>query len=147
MLKLPVHEILEYRQANEPILLKARDELAWLAREIESQPLTKEFDKEVDHKLMPKLRTTLSEVEKARDGWLKGEKGKLALKAAGVVVGGAATAGTLALGSAPITIAGLALWLGGFFGSNIVPGFEVIGDWKKKKAEAQGKSLRYLLMA
>jgi hypothetical protein len=42
--KVPLSEILEYRQANEATLLKARDDLAWLAREIESQPLTKDFD-------------------------------------------------------------------------------------------------------
>jgi len=37
--------------------------------------------------------------------------------------------------------------LGGIFAGNVVPALDLIGDWKKKKAEAQGKSLRYLLTA
>ena len=120
--------------------------LCWLhakishgSRELQAQPLTKDFDKEVHHVMIPKLHKTLSEVGKGRDDWLKGGRGKLALKAAGISIGLATAVATLVMGAMPATMGALALTIGGIAGSNVFPALEVISDWNEKMAESKGQ--------
>jgi hypothetical protein len=58
-----------------------------MARRIEAEPWSTEFGRELEHKTIPDILDELDEARKARDAWLKSERGRLALKAANVVVG------------------------------------------------------------
>ena len=149
-LKLPVlsHElrledVLEYRLKHNDELARARDKLARMARRIEAEPWTEEFAKEIEKKTIPAIQDELGEAEKARDAWLKTKRGRLALKAGGVVVGTAAVIlGVLAAPMTPIALvtAGLS-----FTSSGVIPGAEGLLDWRDGKKSTQQNGLHYLL--
>jgi len=64
--QLPLHAILDYRNDNSDALQSARGKLGWMARRIESEPWTKDFAEELEHKTIPDLADQLDEARKAR---------------------------------------------------------------------------------
>ena len=98
---LPLAEVLEYRQTHAGDLQQARENLGWMARRIRAEPWSTAFAMELEHKTIPDIAKELEAVRKARDSWLKSERGRLALKAAGLATGAAAA--VLAVCAAPAT--------------------------------------------
>jgi hypothetical protein len=142
---LPLDAILEYRQKHGDALQQMRSKLGRMARRIEAEPWSTEFGRELEHKTIPDILDELDEARKARDAWLKSERGRLALKAANVVVGAAAI--SLTLFTTPfIPIALAAVGVGLSVAKDIVfPGAEWLLDWREGKKTAQENGLHYLL--
>ena len=142
--KLPLEEVMEYRHKHDDALQAARAELGDMAHSIAAKPWRETFDSDLEHTTIKNIKEKLKEVRKARDSWLKSQRGRLALKAASVV-GGAATA-VLAICIAPLTpvalaTAGLSLATGA-----AIPGMEWLLDWRDGKTPWQENGLHYLLM-
>ena len=140
---IPLDEVLEYRRQNESALRQARDKLGWIARRIQAEPWTKEFADELEHKTIPDIAVELEETRKARDGWLKSQRGRLALSAGSILLGAAGT--VLSLFAAPlmpigILAAGLTL-----SGGAALPGVQWALDLRAAKPSAQENGLHYLL--
>ncbi|MCZ6664634.1 MAG: hypothetical protein O7B81_04960 [Gammaproteobacteria bacterium] len=104
--ELPLEEVLEFRRKHDDALRQARDKLGWMARRIEAEPWSQEFTAELEHKTIPDIATELDEARKARDAWLKSQRGRLALSATGIAVGAAAA--VLSVFAAPLTPVALA---------------------------------------
>jgi hypothetical protein len=142
---LPLDAILEYRQKHGDALQQTRSKLGRMARRIKAEPWSTEFGGELEHKTIPDILDELDEARKARDGWLKSERGRLALKAANVVVGAAAI--SLTLFTTPfIPVALAAVGVGLSVAKDIVfPGAELLLDWRAGRKTAQENGLHYLL--
>src|SRR6266566_9387318 len=82
--KMPLEEVLQYRDKHEAALQEARDKLGWMARRIEAEPWDDAFIDELERETIPDIADKLKEVRKARDSWLRSQGGHLALQAAGV---------------------------------------------------------------
>jgi hypothetical protein len=142
--ELPLEEVLEYRQCHDAELRELRDELGWMARRIEADPLSEEFAQELDHKTIPDIADKLNDARKMRDAWVKSKRGRLALGAAGITLGTASV--VLGVFVAPLTpivlaVAGLSLASG-----TGVPGMEWLLDWRDgKKNTVSENGLHYLL--
>jgi len=141
--QLPLHAILEYRHDNETALQAAREKLGWMARRIESEPWSKDFADELEHKTIPDLADELAEARKARDAWLASQRGRLALQGAGVIAGAAAA--VLAVFTAPITPIALATASLGLISGTAIPGTDWLLDWRDGKKTLQENGLHYLL--
>lgn len=141
--KLPLQEVLEYRLEHRGALEQARDKLGWMARRIEAEPWSVEFADEIERKTIPDIAVELDECRKARDAWLNSKRGRLALKAAGVVAGAAGA--VLAVFAAPVMPVALAAAGLSLASSAAVPGAEWLLDWRDGKATAQENGLHYLL--
>lgn len=140
---LPLDEVLEYRQKHNAELKSARDKLGWMARRIESEPWTDDFAKEIDRKTIPDIAAELDEVGRARDSWLSGNRPRLALAGAGVVVG-AATA-MLSVLAAPLTPVALVAGGLGLASGAAIPGAQLLSDWRSGRKTAKVNGLHYLL--
>ena len=140
-----LEDILEYRHDNKDALAQTRDKLGWLARRIKEEPWTPDFHKEVDHKTIPDIAMELDEAKKMRDAWLKTQRGKHALKAAGIGVAAAAIIVPLVMGTAPLLPMAIATAALGIAGDMAIPGLEWIGDWREGKSKAEENGLHYLL--
>ena len=137
--------MLEYRQDHGEELAKARERLGWIARRIESEPWSVEFESDLEHKTIPNLEQELAEASKARDSWLKSERGRLALSGTGIAVGaGAVVLGGIAAPVTPIAlaVAGLSLASG-----SAIPGAQWLRDWRDGTRSAQENGLHSLLRA
>lgn len=141
--KISMEELLKYRQDNEDALGHAREELGLLARKIASQPWTEEFANELETQALPQLHRILNDGKKARDSWLKSDRGRLIVK----VMGTAACAATavLTLFAAPATplvlvTAGLEIAAGA-----AIPGAEWFLDRRDRRRSLQENGLHYLL--
>lgn len=140
---IPLDEVLDYRRKNESALRQARDKLGWMARRIQAEPWTKEFADELEHKTIPDIAVELEETRKARDAWLKDQRGRLGLGAGTIVLGAAAT--VLSVVAAPLTpiafvAAGLALTAGA-----AIPGVQWVRDLRAARPSGQENGLHYLL--
>jgi len=142
---LPLEAILEYRRDNREALEEARQELGWLARGIRQTPWSADFEQELEVKTIPEIRSKLKESQKARDKWLKSQRGKNILKAAGLAAGAAATTITLMLGATPLLPVAVATSALGMVGSTVIPGIELAMDWRQDKRESESNGLHYLL--
>ena len=72
--RLPLAEILGYRQSHEAALRQARENLGWMARRIEAEPWSDEFAKDLNCKTIPDFANALSEAGRVRDSWLKSRR-------------------------------------------------------------------------
>lgn len=141
--ELPLEAVLEYRQAHEAELGRARDRLGWIARRIEAEPWSTEFVDELEHKTIPDLEGELSEARKARESWLGSKRGRLALSGAGIAIGaGAAVLSVLAAPMTPIALAVAGL---GLASGTAIPGAEWLLDWRDGKQTAPENGLHYLV--
>ncbi len=140
--KIPMEEILQYRKNNADALGQTRQELGILARTIESQPWTEDFENELETKVLPKVHGILNEGKRIRNSWLESKRGRLALKAAGVAVG-TATA-VLAVFAAPLTPVALATAGLGLVSGAAIPGAEWLFDWRDGKRTHEENGLHYL---
>jgi hypothetical protein len=90
---IPIETVLQMRRAHLDELENARQELYWLARRLESEPFTPEFQEELDRVTIPNLRDELKSVEAAQKSWLEGRRlarfkvGGVTLAAAGTILG------------------------------------------------------------
>jgi len=138
--QIPLEHILEYRHKHADDLQQARDRLGWIARQIEQNPWSKEFETELEHKTIPAIAKELEEVRKARDTWLKSQRGRLALKAVGIGLGVASTVIGLMLGPSPLLPVAIAL-----VSSAGIPSIEAALDWRDGKKSTTSNGLHYLL--
>jgi hypothetical protein len=143
--EMPLEEVLAYRAEHGAELRQAREKLSWMARRIEAEPWSPEFARELERETIPDVASGLEEARRARDAWLQSNRGRLALKAAGVAVG-AATA-VLAIVAAPLTPLALATAGLGLASGAAIPGAEWLLDWREGKRAAHENGLHYLLMA
>jgi len=141
--ELPLAEVLEYRQKHDASLRQARDRLSWVARRIETEPWSKEFAQELEHKTIPDLANELDAARKARDAWLSSKRGRLALSATGIAAGAAAAVLSLFVG--PHTPIALATAGFGLASGTAIPGVEWLLDWHDGKKGVQENGLHYLL--
>jgi hypothetical protein len=142
---MPMADILEYRHKHQDELQQARQELGWLAREVVHKPWSKEFADELESKTIPAIHRTLEKSRKARDAWLKSNRGKNALKAAGLAIGTAAATMSLVLSPTPLLPVAVVIGVLGLVSGTAIPGVELALDWKQGKKEAMGNGLHYLL--
>lgn len=126
--ELPIDEMLEYRRKNDAALQQARDKLGWMARRIEAEPWSAEFVHEIEHRTIPDIAKDLDDARKALDDWIASARVRLALKAAGVVVGAATVALTVI--TAPLTPVALAIAGLGLASGSVIPGAEWLLDWR-----------------
>lgn len=138
--QVKLEDILEHRQRHASELQQVRDRLGWLARRIREAPYSKEFEAELEHTTIPDIAKDLEEARKARDAWLKSKRGRLALSAAGIAIGAAATIAGLVLSPTPLLPVGL-----GLISSAGIPSLELALDWKEGKQAAKENGLHYLL--
>lgn len=141
--ELPLGEILEYRQKHDAALRQARDKLGWMARRIETEPWSKAFAAELEHKTIPAIAQELDEARKARDAWLDSKRGRLVLSATGIAVGAAAA--VLSVFATPLTPMALATAGLGLASGTAIPGVEWLLDWRDGKKSVQENGLHYLL--
>lgn len=142
---IPLVEVLEYRQRHPEALAKVRDTLGLMARRIQAEPWTADFEREIETKTLPDLIEQLNQATKSRDAWLDSQRTKQWLRAAGIAVGAASA--VLAVVTAPVTpialaAAGLTLASG-----TAIPGAEWRLDWRDGKKGVQENGLHYLLKA
>lgn len=141
--KLPLAEVLEYRQKHDADLRQARERLGWIARRIESEPWSEDFALEIEHKTIPDIAEELDEIRKGRDAWFSSQRGRLALQAASVTIGAAVA--VLTLFASPLTPVTLATAGLGLASGTAIPGMEWLLDWRNGKKVLQENGLHYLL--
>ncbi|SRR6266567_13809 len=141
--KMPLEEVLQYRDKHEAALQEARDKLGWMARRIEAEPWDDAFIDELERETIPDIADKLKEVRKARDSWLRSQGGHLALQAAGVTIGTAEV--LLTVFAAPLTPVALAIAGLSLATSTAIPGVQWLLDWRDGKQTVQENGLHYLL--
>ena len=82
---------------------------------------------------------------KARDAWLRSDKGKRALKASGLALGAAATVITLATAANPLLSIPMVTGALGFASGSVIPGLEFIHDLKNGKKALKENGLHYFI--
>ncbi len=140
---VPLSEVLEHRRSNAAALARVRETLGLIARRIESEPWSDDFEAELETRTLPDLQEALAEVTQARDKWLESQRGRRWLKAAGVAVGAATAA--LGLVAAPLTPVALASAGLGLASGVAIPGAEWLLDWQAGKNALHENGLHYLL--
>lgn len=139
--KLSLASILEYRHEHESELQEARLRLSQISREINENPWSDDFAKQVDAKL-GETEHELHDLQKQRDDWLKKRSGKTALKAAGILAGAGGATLSLMLSPTPLMPVLLCLSL---IGGVVVPGLEIYREWIDKKEELANNGLHYFI--
>jgi hypothetical protein len=140
---VPLEEVLAYRKSNPHALVKVREALGQMARRIQAEPWTKDFQQEIETKTIPDLVDDLREAEKSRDAWLHTPRMKTVLRIGGIATAvGAVALGMIATPAAPIVwaIGGLGLTAEG-----VVPVAELLLEKWQGKATQQENGLHYLL--
>jgi hypothetical protein len=140
---LSLEQILDYRRHHNDDLQQARQHLAVMARRIRQEPWTAEFAAELEHQTIPDLMADLKETGRIRDSWLRSNRGRLALSAAGIGVGAAAA--VLSVFAAPLTPVALATAGLGLVSGTVIPGAEWLLDWREGRSGAEANGLHYLL--
>jgi hypothetical protein len=143
--EMPMEEILQYRKDHKDELARAREHLAILARKIRQNPWEKDFAEELEHDTLPEIQKTLMDAKKARDSWLKSDRGRIALKALGLTASTASAVIGLVIGATPLLPVAVATGLFGLVGGTIIPGAELALDWKKGKQTSEENGLHYFL--
>ena len=88
---IPLAEVLEYRQRHPEALTKVGDALGQMARRIQAEPWSADFEREIEIQTLPDLLEQLNQATKSHDAWLGSQRTKQWLKAAGIAVGAAST--------------------------------------------------------
>jgi hypothetical protein len=141
---IPLEAVLEYRHKHDAELEQVRDKLGGIAHRITVEPWSKEFAEELDHQTIPDISDKLDETRKARDAWLKSERGKRLLEASGIAIGAASV--VLGLITAPLTPIALATAALTLTSGTAIPGTAWLLDWQAGKRAIQENGLHYLLM-
>ncbi len=141
---LELEDILDYRETHGYALGTVREELAWLAREIQGNPWSEEFEDHLDRNAIPNLRKMLRAAEKERDSYIRSRRGRL-LKGSGIAFSAAAVAIPLVLSPTPLLPVAVAAGLLGLAGSAVMPGLEWMQDWREGKRAATENGLHYLI--
>ncbi|MBK6520664.1 MAG: hypothetical protein IPG04_42690 [Polyangiaceae bacterium] len=89
---VPLAEILEYRRKHADGLAALRERMTRLARQIDSEPWSAGFSRELEKRFLPDLADDLADARKARDAWLASSAKKAWYAAAGVAFGAASVA-------------------------------------------------------
>lgn len=142
---VPLEAVLDYRDAHGDELATARTRLAAIARRIREEPWTPEFEEELDHSVIPDLADELAQTEKARDSWLRSRRGRLALRGAGLGAGTAGTVVALVMAPTPLLPVSIALGALALFANTVVPGAELVDDWRTGKRGVAANGLNYLI--
>lgn len=143
--KLPLEEILEYRDDRGDELREAREKLGWLARQIEATPWSEEFADEVERKTIPEIREKLRESEKARNDWLKSRRKRLILQSIGLTASAAANTVSLVLSPTPLLPVAVVVSALGLVGSAAIPALQVVEDLRTGNKAGTENGLHYLL--
>lgn len=142
--KLPLAEVLNYRQDHDAALREVRKKLGWMARRIEAEPWSDKFVKELESTTIPDLNEKLEEVCKTRNDWLKSNRTRLTLRATGIGAGAAAV--VLSVFTAPLIPVALVAAGLGLVSDTFIPGTEWLLDWRDGKKSMKENGLHYLLM-
>lgn len=142
--QMHLEDIYRYREDHQDELAQARRKITQLSRQIKEIPLTDDFTKEVDA-AMGSLDKELEDATKARDAWLKSQRGKNALKATGIAASTAAATLSLVFSATPLAPVGLVIAGLGMIGGQVIPGLELFGDWRREKVESLDNGLSYFL--
>ncbi|MBI1853619.1 MAG: hypothetical protein HYR85_25050 [Planctomycetes bacterium] len=140
---IPLEEVLEYRQRHPEALAKVRDTLGLMARRIQAEPWSTDFEREIETQTLPDLIEQLNQATKSRDAWLGSQSTKQWLKAGGIAVGAASA--VLAVVMAPVTPVALAAAGLTLASGTAIPGAEWLLDWRDGKKSLQENGLHYLL--
>lgn len=140
---MPLEEVLEYRQHHSEALAKVRGALGQMARRIQAEPWSADFEREIETRTLPDLIEQLNQAIKSRDAWLGSQRTRHWLKAAGIAVGAASV--VLAVMAAPITPVGLAAAGLTLASGTAIPGAEWLLEWRDGKKTVQENGLHYLL--
>lgn len=141
--KLPLDEVLAYREANDAALRQTRDKLGRMAGRIKAEPWSEAFATELKRETIPDVLDELDEARKARDAWLESNKGRLGLEGTGIIAGAAAIG--LAVFTLPVTPVALAIAGVSLLSTAGIPGLKWARDWRDAKKSAQENGLHYLL--
>jgi hypothetical protein len=140
---IPLVEVLEYRQRHPEALAKVRDTLGQMARRMQAEPWSAEFEREIETQTLPDLIEQLNQATRSRDAWIGSQRIKQVLKAAGIAVGAAsAVLGVVMAPVTPIALAAAGLTLAS---GTVIPGAEWLLDWRDGKKSVQENGLHYLL--
>ena len=140
---IPLAEVLEYRQSHPEALAQVRDTLGLMARRIQAEPWSADFEREIETKTLPDLMEQLGTATKSRDAWLGNQRTKHWLKAAGIAVGAASA--VVSVAAAPMTPIALATASLALASGTAIPGLEWLLDWREGKKGVQQNGLHYLL--
>jgi len=141
--RLPMAEVLEYRQKHDAELGVARQKLGQMARRIRGDPGTQDLAEDIEHQALPDIAEQLAKAAKARDAWLRSKRGRLALSATGIAAGTAVA--VLSLLVAPLTPIAVATAGLGLVSGTAVPGLQTVLDWREGRSSAEESGLHYFL--
>ena len=98
---IPLAEVLEYRQRNPEALARVRDTLGLMARRIQAEPWSPDFEREIETQTLPDLIEQLNQATESRDAWLDSQRTRRWLKAANIAVGAASAVLAVVMGRHP----------------------------------------------
>ena len=140
---IPLAEVLEYRQRNPEALARVRDTLGLMARRIQAEPWSPDFEREIETQTLPDLIEQLNQATESRDAWLDSQRTRRWLKAANIAVGAASAVLAVVMGPVtPVALAAAGLTLAS---GTVIPGAEWLLDWRDGKRSVQENGLHYLL--
>jgi hypothetical protein len=140
--RLPLDEVLDYRERCDAEMQEARDTLGWMARKIQEEPWTEAFANDLDSAMIPTVKDKLDEARRARDAQLRTRR-SAAAKATGV--GAGAAGAVLTVLAAPVTPIAIAIAATSLMSGSIAPGLDWLEDWRHGKRGAHENGLQYLL--
>jgi hypothetical protein len=143
--ELPLEVILEHRGEHSSELERTREALAKLARRIREDPWSEEFAEDLEYQTIPDIEKQLEEARRARDAWIKSKRGRLALKGTGIGLGAAAATVSLLLSPTPLLPIPIIIGLLGLTGSAMIPGLELMQDWREGQGAVTENGLHYLI--
>ena len=140
---IPLAEVLEYRQRNPEALARVRDTLGLMARRIQAEPWSPDFEREIETQTLPDLIEQLNRATESRDAWLDSQRTRQWLNAANIAVGAASAVLAVVMGPVtPVALAAAGLTLAS---GTAIPGAEWLLDWRDGKRNVQENGLHYLL--
>ena len=142
---LPLEAVLEYRHDHNDDLQRTRERLGWLARRIKEEPWSGDFRSQLEDEVIPNIADELKECEKARTEWLKSERGRKVLNAAGILIEVATVIIPFVLKATPLAPVEITMGALGIAGGAAIPGLGWLLDWRDGKKTAHENGLHYLL--
>jgi hypothetical protein len=135
-----LEKILEYRAKHHDQLQQAREKLSRLARRLQEEPWSEDFNGEVNDMIATDIANDLKECQKARDSWLK----SIAIPSTVIGLGTASTVlGLVATPLTPIAITTAAISL---TTGSLIPAAQWFLNWQQdKQSPSFENGLHYLL--
>jgi len=141
-LKTSLQDVLKFREEHDAELQEAREKLGRIARRIEAEPWSRAFAKDLESRAIPDIDDQLAEIRKTQNDWARKRK-RLALKVGGTLVGAAAIVLTISI--APLTPVALAVAGLGLISGSVIPGTDLILEWRDIEKASKENGLHYLL--